>query len=395
MRIAIRFAVMLVAVSTAASEARAQYANMGGYGGGGFGGGGWGGWGGGTPGGSMARGLGMMYMGRGMYNEETAQARSINLDTAMRWNDAMYSAHKQASRDYAASRKKQRKNGDKAYSEIHDRLRNHPSDRDIIDGDALNALLEVLLHPANADSALRNIKTPLRHDLIANIPFEVASEGMTMCLDRMTMDGQWPQAVMGDEFRPEREGLNKAIKAALEEDKQGQIDRDTVQAVQAAIDRLRTKFESLVSHTSPDYIPAHWSLKAMDGMTKMLYSPAMDKVLSELEDYQGTTLGDLLGFMHAFNLRFGEAKSYHQRLIYQKIYPMLAEQANGPLGSAARDAAAVASNTASAVEKAGDEAGKTAEGAVGRVAKPVEGAMRDEYDRLKSAAIDFFKGWGG
>ena len=342
----------------------------------------------------MARGLGMMYMGRGMYNEETAQARSINLDTAMRWNDAMYSAHKQASRDYAASRKKQRKNGDKAYSEIHDRLRNHPSDRDIVDGDALNALLEVLLHPANADSALRHIKTPLRHDLIANIPFEVASEGMTMCLDRMTMDGQWPQAVMGDEFRPEREGLNKAIKAALEEDKQGQIDRDTVQAVQAAIDRLRTKFESLVSHTSPDYIPAHWSLKAMDGMTKMLYSPAMDKVLSELEDYQGTTLGDLLGFMHAFNLRFGEAKSYHQRLIYQKIYPMLAEQANGPLGSAARDATAVASNTRSAVEKAGDEAGKTSKGIAGQVAKPVDGAMRDEYDRLKSAAIDFFKGWG-
>ena len=189
----------------------------------------------------MARGLGMMYMGRGMYNEETAQARSINLDTAMRWNDAMYSAHKQASRDYAASRKKQRKNADQAYSEIQDRLRNHPSDRDIIDGDALNTLLEVLLHPANADSALRHIKTPLRHDLIANIPFEVASEAMTICLDRMTMDGQWPQAVMGDEFRPQREGLNKAIKAALEEDKQGKIDPETVQAVQAAIDRLRSQ----------------------------------------------------------------------------------------------------------------------------------------------------------
>jgi hypothetical protein len=342
----------------------------------------------------MARGLGMMYMGRGMYNEETAQARSINLDTAMRWNEAMYSAHQQAGRDYAASRKKQRKNADKAYSEVQDRLRNHPSDRDINDGDALNTLLEVLLHPANAESALRYIKTPLRHDLIANIPFEVASEAMTICLERMTMDGQWPRAVLGDEFRPEREGLNRAIKAAIEEDKHGQIDRDTVQAVQAAIDRLRTKFESTVSHTSPDYMPAHWSLKAMDGITKMLDSPTMDKVLAELEDYQGTTLGDLLSFMHAFNLRFGEAKSYHQRLIYHKIYPMLAEQANGPLGSAVREAPGVGPNAASGVAKAGNEAGKTPKATAGPAAKPVDAAVGDEYDRLKSAAIDFFKGRG-
>ena len=32
----------------------------------------------------------------------------------------------------------------------------------------------------------------------------------------------------------------------------------------------------------------------MNGLTKMLYSPQMDKILAELEDYQGTTLGDLL-----------------------------------------------------------------------------------------------------
>jgi hypothetical protein len=216
------------------------------------------------------------------------------------------------------------------------------------------------------------------------------------------MEGQWPQAVTGDAFRPEREGLNQAIKAALEEDKQGKIDPETVQAVQAAIDRLRDKFERLVPHSSPDYIPAHWSLKAMDGLTKMLHSPAMDKVLAELEDYQGTSLGDLLGFMHAFNLRFGEAKSYHQRLLYQKLYPMLAEQANGPLGAADRDAVAAASNTASTGDKGGDEAGTTpkatdvpaAKPAAGPVTKPADGPTRDEYDRLKAAAIDFFKGPG-
>jgi hypothetical protein len=371
----IRFALMLAAVLTATSEARAQYGYARGYGGYG-----WGGWGS-TPGSSMARGLGMMNMGRGMFNVDTAQARSINTNTVMRFNQAMFNGSRMGARLYAAREKKLKEQTDKAYSEIQDRLRNHPNARDVTDGDALNASLDVLLNPANADAALQQIKTPLRPDVIANIPFELASEGMTVCLDRMTMDGQWPQAVLGDEFRPEREGLRKAIQAALDEDKQGEVDPDTVRAVQAAIDRLRTKFEKLVPQTSPDYVPAHWSIKAMDGLTKMLYSPTMDKVLSELEDYQGATLGDLLGFMQAFNLRFGEAKSYRQRLIYQRIYPMLADQANS-LSSATGTVTAAASNAASTVATAGNAAVKT-----------VENVSGDAIDDLKSAAVDFFKGW--
>ena len=326
----VRFAFVLAFILTAAGEARAQY----GYGyARGYGGYGWGGWGS-TPGSSMARGLGMLNMGRGMYNVSTAQAASINTNTVMRFNQAMFNSSRVGARMFAAREKALKEQNEKAYSEIQDRLRNHPTDRDVTDGDALNTLVDVLLNPATADAALQQIKNPLRPDVISNIPFELASEGMTVCLDRMTMDGQWPQAVIGDDFRPEREGLKKAIQAALEEDKQGEIDPETVKAVQTAIDQLRTKFEKTVPQTSPDYIPAHWSLKAMDGLTKMLYSPKMDKVLSELEDYQGTTLGDLLNFMQAFNVRFGPAKSYRQRLIYQHIYPMLAEQANSLSGSA-------------------------------------------------------------
>jgi hypothetical protein len=359
---------MLTAILAVASDARAQYGYWPGYGGYG-----WGGWGQ-TPQGSIARGLGMLNMGRAMYNVSQSRAASINATTAMRWNNAMYQAHAAAARRYAAREKKESQEINKNYDEIQDRLRNHPNARDITDGDALNAALDVLLNPANADTALQQIKTPLRHDIIANIPFEVASEGMTICLDRMTMDGQWPQAVLGDDFRPERTGLRNAIQAALEEDKQGEIDPETVQAVQAAIDRLRTKFEKLVPQNSPDYIPAHWSLKAMDGLTKMLYSPTMDKVLSELEDYQGTTLGDLLSFMQAFNVRFGPAKSYQQRVIYQHIYPMLAEQANSASG---------AGGVSGAASAAANEAVKT-----------VENVGGDVFDHLKSAAVDFFKGWG-
>src|SRR5271170_2883956 len=86
-------AIVTMAVLSAAGEARAQYGYRGGYGG----------WGS-TPGSSMARGLGMFSMGAGMYNERTAQARSINATTAMRWNNAWYASTEGAAKRYAARR---------------------------------------------------------------------------------------------------------------------------------------------------------------------------------------------------------------------------------------------------------------------------------------------------
>jgi hypothetical protein len=204
---------------------------------------------------------------------------------------------------------------------------------------------------------------------------------MTVCLNRMTMDGQWPLALRADVFRPEREGLRKATAAALEEDKEGNLDPDTIQAVQAAIDKLRHKFDSVVAQNSPDYIESRDSIKAMYGLTKMLYSSDMEKIIAQLDDYQGTNLGDLLSFMQAFNLRFAPANSYRQRQIYLKLYPMLAEQANASsLGAVGGDVTAVASGAVKDVEKDG-----------GAAVGVVENVSDKAVDGLKSAAIDIFK----
>ena len=107
-----------------------------------------------------------------------------------------------------------------------------------------------------------------------------------------------------------------------------------------------------------------------NGLTKMLFSPAIEKVLAELEDYQGTTLGDLLSFMQAFNLRFAPANSYRQKQIYLKLYPMLAEQAPASGGSATGDVSSVATGAVDTVENEGTSI----------------------VDGLKSAAVDFFEG---
>jgi len=369
-RITFVLSVALV-LSMCSGTARAQY----GYGYlRGYGGCGWSGWGGGsTLGGSMARGMGVFGMGRGTYNVDTAQAASINENTCTRYNDYVWKSQMTTNKRYQKRLAAQRKQINEADDQIQDRLRNHPSTLDITDGDALNVLLETLLNPATADRSLQYIKTPLRAEVIANIPFEVATEGMTACLDSMTMDGQWPLALRDEAFRPERAAVRSAVEAALKEDDQGNLAPETIEAVGTAVNNLRLKFEKQVPQDRPDYIDARNAIKAMGGLTKMLYSPQMEKILAELDDYQGTTLGDLLGFMQAFNLRFAPANSYKQRLIYNKLYPMLAEQANSSLApGAGGGVAGAATQAVGAAEGAG--------------VKAVEG--------LKAAATDFFKDMG-
>jgi hypothetical protein len=82
----------------------------------------------------------------------------------------------------------------------------------------------------------------------------------------------------------------------------------------------------------------------------------------------------LPGFKQAFNLRFAPANSFRQRRLYLKLYPMLAEQAMGPVGCAG------VAQTAQTVEGAGRQAVGTAE-ELGTKA----------VDGLKKAAVDFFK----
>ena len=341
--------------------ARAQYGYPGGYGGYG-----WGGWGS-TIQGSTAAGLGYFNMGRGAYNEQTAVARSINNDTYLRWNQYMYLSQQHANTMYQKRLRAEHMRVDRANAAIEDRLRTHPEERDITDGDALEVLVDAILNPSAAVS-LSTIKTPLKSELIQEIPFRVASEGVTICIDQMTMNEQWPLALRVDAFKPEREGLRKAVTLALEEDKKGDLEPKTVENVQTAIDRLRTKFHELVPPTSPDYIPAHDTIKAMAGLAKMLYSPKIEEILAELEDYGGTTLGELLAFMQAYNLRFAKANSFRQRRIYMKLYPMLLEQVNGRIGPGGPSGG----NEVAANERAGSAGPKAVDG-------------------LKSAAVDFFK----
>ncbi len=310
---------MGILLALGASEGKAQY-----YGG--YGGYGWGGWGGGsTVQGDIARGLGYYNMGAGIYNEDTAVANSINAQTIMSWNQYMYLSQQEANRkEYMRLARRQQKNVE-ALNNISDRLHNNPEPRDIENGDALNAALDDLTDPKVHGSALRLVRNPVPGKAIRQIPFENASEAVTLSLDQLTGPKAWPDALQGEFFAPERKAVEDAIDAAVKEDEEGTLSPTTIDRVYDAASRLTAKLKANPPDDKVKLNQAQGYIKTLLGMARMLQKPEVGKVLAELDSVKETTLGSLLGFMHAYNLRFGPASNAEQRAVYVSLYPMLDE----------------------------------------------------------------------
>jgi hypothetical protein len=305
-----------IVLTLAAGESRAQYYE-------GYGAYGWGGWGGGTVQGSIARGLGFYNMEAGAYNEETARANAINADTVERWNEYMFLAQQEANRREYLRRERLVRRDAKSGDALYQRVRDHPEERDIDNGDALNAILIQLTDPKIHSTALRFIKDPVSGKAIRQIPFVNASEAVTINLRQLTGEGGWPPALQGETFAPERQAYQDAIARAVKEDEQGQLSAQTIQEVNLAASRLRAKLEANKPADKAQYVEAVNHIKALLGMSRMLEKPQVDKILAELDSVKETTLGSLLGFMHTYNLRFAPANTPEQVAVYRSLYPIM------------------------------------------------------------------------
>jgi len=307
-----------VLLACSAGESRAQY-----YGG--YGGYGWGGWGGGTGTvqGSIARGLGAYNIGAGIYNEDTAVANSINADTIMRWNEYMFLSQQEANRREYVRRQRQMRRDANSGDELYKRVRDNPQEGDIDNGDALNAILDQITNPKIHSTALRFIKDPIDAKAIREIPFENASEAVTLSLSQLTGEDGWPPALQGPTFEPERRAYQDAVNRAVKEDEQGQLTPDTIQGVNVAAANLRAKLEANKPPDRVEYVNAVSYIRTLLGMARMLEKPQVDKILAELDSVKSTTVGNLLGFMHTYNLRFAPATTPPQREVYRGLYAIM------------------------------------------------------------------------
>jgi hypothetical protein len=294
----------------------------------GYGGYGWGGWGGQTAQGDFARGLGAYAMGAGYYNEQTAVANSINVDTVMRWNQYVYEAQMNANRMHAEKLAADRAQTNLAGDQIRERLRNNPERADIYRGDALNAALDEINNPRVYSKALQGGQAKIGGEAIRNIPFQSASAAITISIHQLVKGGP-PKALQTPAFASDLEtlkALGQEIRKQIDDGKDP--DKETIGKMLAAINQTEDKADTLLPKNSKDRVEADRYLKALHGLIAMLETPALDLILAGVEKRPEATLGELLGFMSAFNLRFGPASTPKQKEVYDSLYPKLADLRN-------------------------------------------------------------------
>jgi len=317
-----RLAVALVCLLGAipGTSARAQWGMPGG-----FGGCGWMGWGVGTAEGDIARGMGSFLMGAGFYNEQTAVADSINTDTVMRWNEYVHEAQENLNRKRGQRTAQARERTGNLNDAIQKRLRDNPEPRDIFQGSALNVALDEINDPRVYAKALQGAKVKIGGEKIRIIPFRYNAAAMTVGLHQLAT-GAFPAALSTPEFEAEREALkalDQQITQQVEDDKEP--DPETVRKLLSTIYAAEEKAARVLPGNGLERRQADKFLKALHGLVVMLKAPSLDPVLAGVEKRPEATLGELMSFMTAFNLRFGPATTPQQREVYRELHPLLVQ----------------------------------------------------------------------
>lgn len=281
-----------------------------------------------TAPGDYLRGVGVAAFGVGLYNLNTAQANAINVDTTIRWNEyvTLYFARENEAK--ARYRHAVWDRSEEKRKAIVERIRNAPQERDLQNGDALNALLEGLNDPRIHESSFRSSKVPLGADAVRFIPFRIDAEGAEFSMVRMIPrgTGKWPVALQDDRFARARRAYERAVDAALEQQSSGKMSLEVIRGVRQAIEGLSRALDVEVLPDKELYLRSRTRIRELQTMSKLLDSDKVQRVVGEIDGYAGTTVNDLRIFMQQHKLRFGAAASLEERRLYPVLYEALKTQ---------------------------------------------------------------------
>ena len=198
-----------------------------------------------TPEGDYLRGAGIAAAGMGLYNQRTAIANSINLDTMIRWNEYMAAVANEQRKEYVARRMYLSERNKEMNDKIEDRIKNHPEARDVLSGDALTAAMNELVDPKISESSFRYAEVPLSADMVRRIPFRLGERGENFSMHRLTVKGKgkWPVAFQDVRFAKELKEFETAVDEALEQAIEGKAQMSKIARIQRAVEELAQKLD--------------------------------------------------------------------------------------------------------------------------------------------------------
>ena len=295
-----------ITLSIGASTASAQWIYPRGYGGYGYSQ-----WGQDPAAGYMA-GLGSYARGQGVYELDKAKADTINADTMIKWNKALRARQ-------LALREEERQEGIKKEGEREARVEK----MDLSSGKTLNRILGQIYNADPGVTRSSRARTPISVSAIKEIPFEWDSEAVTLCIDQMTGENSLPPLLMQPKYVEDRNSLRAAVNAALKEDQKGTVSPATQKKLNEVVAGFRAKFLKSSSNFELGHEEALDYFTTMASLSRLLNDPSMKAFLGQLDGNKERTVGDLVAFMNAYNLRFGATTSDRQVEIYTELVPAL------------------------------------------------------------------------
>jgi hypothetical protein len=214
------------------------------------------------------------------------------------------------------------------YNKILDRILNNPEFKDVRRGDALNAVYQELTNPHISESAFRLSPVHLSGESIRNIPFFYAKEDATFSLQRLTARGQWPVGLRGADFASERRAYERAIDAALEQQIEGKLSRDSVQAIDTAVYNLSVRLDQVIAPSRDKlYLEARNYMRRLESTKELFKRREIEQILGEIDKYAGTTVHDLVAFMKRNNLRFAVPDEIgDEQSLYTRLHASMSQQ---------------------------------------------------------------------
>jgi hypothetical protein len=273
------------------------------------------------------RGAGIAAAGMGLYNQRTAIANSINLDTMIRWNEYMAAVANEQRREYVERRMYLSERNKEMNDKIEDRIKNHPEARDVLSGDALTAAMNELVDPKISESSFRYAEVPLSADMVRRIPFRLGERGENFSMHRLTVKGKgkWPVAFQDKRFATELKEFEKAVDEALEEAIEGKSQMSKIARIQRAVEELAQKLDREIDPDTDRRAlnEAALQLKSLRTTARQFETQGVQQALGEIDKYSGTTVNDLRIFMRKYNLTFGRAETPEERKLYPELYEAL------------------------------------------------------------------------
>jgi hypothetical protein len=280
-----------------------------------------------TPQGDMMRGEGIALAGAGEFVRNNAVAESIHVDTWVRLQQYLAVTEHERSMRFEAQLKRRRENINLSLAAIRKRLRENPTESDLMTGDALNAMLEDLTSPNISPSDLMRSRVPLSVSFVHQVPFHFPTMGGTVSMRVLTVKEGWPLSLRGDAFARERRIYLAAVDRVLEEISQGKLMPGTVDRLHAAITGLQDQVDATIPKAELNtYVQARDFVKVLSEPAKLLQNQAVERMLAQLERYPGTTIAELLEFMAQNNIQFSPASVQTERELYRQLYPLLRQQ---------------------------------------------------------------------